>query len=185
MSDVEKSIPQPITAPASPSEVEKRKGGRPSKREALIREKLLSRKPMVRGKNLEGEVPEGTVGRWVNDRPGRIQSALQHGYMFVDATTATAGDNKNKCRTITELTKENLARRVTRRVDTNVDGSGLTAYLMCIETEINEIDQQRKQAVNDQIMQGIERNIPSAETGEDSTTGTLNKAEFSVTHTKE
>lgn len=169
MSDFEKSTPQAINAPIKPDEG-KKKTGRPSAREALIREKLANRKPMVRGKNLAGDIPEGTKGRWVNDTPGRIQGMLQAGWMFVDKTGAS----------LDASVKENLAKRASNRVGTNEDGSGLVAYLMCIESEIYEIDQQRKQATNDRIMQDIERNKPSAQAGEDSSQGRVKQADFSV-----
>jgi len=147
-----------------------KKQGRPSSREALIKQKLENRTPMVRAAKLEAEIPDQMTGHWFNDEPGRINQALKAGWVFIDAEAAVLNSE----------VKEDLAKRRGYRVGSNEDGSPLMAYLMAIETEIYEHDQRAKQTVNDRIMEDIERNVPKADSGESNENTHLKQSDFTV-----
>ena len=54
----------------------------------------------------------------------------------------------------------------------------MMAYLMAIETEIYDIDQRRKQTVNDRIMDDIERNVPGVSRSDESNENTHVKQSY-------
>lgn len=80
-------------------------------------------------------IPEGKVARWVNDldEGSRIQMFLDAGYEFVTSKGLTIGD-----RTVDTSTLD------TGSVRTKNVGAGVTAYLMAIDKEFYDEDQQAK-----------------------------------------
>ena len=78
------------------------------------------------------EIPKGMVGRVINDKPGRIQEALEAGYRFI-MSDGQLGDER-----CSDPTK--MGSYVTKHV-----GSVMTAYLMAIPKEFYDEDQAAKQ----------------------------------------
>lgn len=80
-------------------------------------------------------IPDGYVGRWVNDTEGRIQKFLDGGYEFVTEEGVTVG----------ERTVDNSeGREKAGSVKSRAVGQGITAYLMAIKKEWYEEDQTAK-----------------------------------------
>lgn len=98
---------------------------------------------------LTGRVPEGMVGHWFNDSPGRIQDALDAGYHFIDGEAETSS-------------REGARKE---RVGVNPDGSVLMAHLMAIPKEFYDEDQATKQTQLDEFDETIRRsgNLQGAE----------------------
>ncbi len=91
------------------------------------------------------EVPmtmEGYHLHWVNDSAGRIQEAQRGGYTFVEPKEVQAADTGTQ---------------VKRLVGRNEDGSAMYAYLMKIEREFYDEDQQTIQSEVDQFDRAIKR----------------------------
>lgn len=91
------------------------------------------------------EVPmtmEGYHLHWVNDSAGRIQEAQRGGYTFVEPKEVQAVDSGSQ---------------VKRLVGRNEDGSAQYAYLMKIEREFYDEDQQTIQSEVDQFDRAIKR----------------------------
>jgi hypothetical protein len=115
---------------------EKRGPGRPPNREARegrdetrVEKGRRERIPLGTSRpKLHARVPNGMVGRWVNDTPGRIAEAVQAGYEFIN-DSGTTGD-RGSARTV--------------RVGVNEDGSAMTGYLMAIPEEWHKEDQKAK-----------------------------------------
>jgi len=82
----------------------------------------------------------GKVGRWVNDKAGRLQRFLDGGYEFVsdpDATESSDGLGSKKCKVVDSTT-------------------GQKAYLMEIDKELYDEDQAVKQGALDKIDKRIQ-----------------------------
>lgn len=108
------------------------------------------------------ELYRGKRLRWVNDTAdGRIQNAEDGGYAFVHATGQEQigeGGNANS----------DLGARVSRIVGTKEDGSPLRAYLMAIDEELYQEDQQVKQKEVDEIDSQIRNGaVGSVKPGQD------------------
>lgn len=102
------------------------------------------RKPLGQPQQkLNATVPDGFVGYWFNDKPGRISQALEAGYTFVNDQGADAGEDRSQARF--EL------------VGTHEDGSPLHAYLMAIPREWHEEDQLAKQEPIEATEEAIRR----------------------------
>lgn len=99
---------------------------------------------------LHATVPDGMVGRWFNDTPGRIQSALDAGYDFINDKGAK--DERESAR------KE--------RVGVNEDGSAMLGYLMAIPKKWYNEDQKVKQKPVNAIDEAIKRGQPVGATAE-------------------
>lgn len=89
------------------------------------------------------KVPDGYVGRWVNDTPGRIAQLIERGYDFVDAE----GVIFQRAGTNTESD---------RRVSTVVDqGTGMKAFAMVIPQDFYDEDRAFKQSKVDATVNAI------------------------------
>ena len=91
------------------------------------------------------------VGRWVCDRAGRIQSALDGAYKFVEdpnmkVEVGEGQDGRNKMTT-----------SICRTVGTHEDGTPMTAYLMTIRKDWYDKDQRDKQKEVDKVDEAIAR----------------------------
>ena len=128
----------------------------------MAREKKEDRKVRTplgvpRQKLTVNNAPEGKVLRWVNDVPGRIQSAQAAGYEFVDQdgqiTIGTTGD-------------ENQATdsRFSRNVMVDERGKPVHAFLMAIDKELYDEDQAVKQAELDRTDNAILKGAHATET---------------------
>jgi hypothetical protein len=82
---------------------------------------------------------EGYHRHWINDSPGRLDSALDGGYVFVEET-----DNVRVGQGQDLTQREGLDSRVSRVVGTARDGSALRAYLMEIPQDMYDEDQKAK-----------------------------------------
>jgi len=146
---------------------------KPAEAKKVAREKRPSRIPLGANRDVltvEG-VPEGYVGRWVNDdvSKNRIPRALDGGYEFVtDNGDIFVGDS----------TVDNMdaVRRGTRPKSGSVKcknvGNGVVAYFMAIRKDWYEEDQKAKQDEIDANEADIFRKLTS---GSDGTYGDVNK----------
>jgi len=96
---------------------------------------------------LTADVPKGKVGRWVNDKPGRLMAAQQGGYDFIE-DEVHVGEGA-------EDGNSDLGARVSRVVGENADGTPLRAYLMVMDEKTYEADQAAKQLEVDKIDSAI------------------------------
>lgn len=102
---------------------------------------------------------QGYVGRWINDKPGRIQRAIQGGYMPVyrDALEVGEGEDYNP----------DQSTWVCQEVGTQESGQPLRAYLMKIKEAWYNEDQAKKQ----QSIDDIDRSILGGQINEQSGDG--------------
>ena len=128
-----------------------------AKKEVSIEEvKKLRRKERIPfgGARLKLSAPskEGKVRRWVNDVGGRCQLAENGGYEFVTDDGLKIGD------TNVGSGNQSLDSHVSRIVGTQANGDPMVAFLMEIDEEIYQEDQDEKQRkldlVDDQIKHG-------------------------------
>jgi len=108
----------------------------------------------------EGLIPKNKVGRWVNDKSGRLQAAQEGGYDFIDDPLAKIGEGP-------ENQRDNLGTKVSRIVGTKEDGSPLRAYLMAINKSLYDADQREKNKRLDEIDAAIQRGNVEGEVGQD------------------
>lgn len=87
----------------------------------------------------------GKVRRWVNDVGGRCQLAENGGYDFVTDEGMKIGD------TAVGSGNQDMGSRVSRIVGTNADGSPMRAFLMEIDKDTYDGDQNEKQKPLDLI----------------------------------
>lgn len=87
---------------------------------------------------------------WLNDTPGRISQALENGYEFVAPEEVGGVTNSNVTNRNTDL-----GEKVRVLVGHDDQGQPLFAYLMKIEQEWYDEDQQLVQARNDKIDNAI------------------------------
>lgn len=92
-------------------------------------------------------IPEGMVGRWVNDEDSsyRIQKFQKAGYEFVTSDGVTVGDRSAN-------STNGIGSVVSRPV-----GGGKTAYLMAQRKDWYEEDQSAKQASIDSVENGFRK----------------------------
>ena len=91
-----------------------------------------------------GNIP-GYHLHWVNDSPGRIAQAEEGGYQFVEKGELSMSYNN-----VTSRDKD-LGSRMQVLVGTNEDGSPLYAYLMKLQQDWYEEDQQAGQSQIDTV----------------------------------
>lgn len=117
-------------------------------RKEVLAEKRKKRRPVSgRVQKLAfDDVPSGYVARWVNDKDRRVQDFLSAGWEFLtnDENTVT-------------VEYDDMGTLVRRRVDKQLSGEPLYAYLMVIEEELYNEDQQRKQDNIDAMVEDLER----------------------------
>ena len=107
-----------------------------------LRSKLTIPKGLIDEKNYQG--------RWVVDRPGRVEAAEQGGYTFVkDASMeVTVGEGVDG--------RDKMSTAISRTVGTHEGGRVMKAYLMKIRRDWYEKDQKEKQKVVDESDRAIQ-----------------------------
>lgn len=94
-------------------------------------------------------ISPGCVGRWINDRAGRLVQAKQAGYTHVEEKDGTRGRGKS----------------IKRIVGTHPNGEPMHAYLMEIKKEFYDEDQAAKLQPVDEIEAAIRSGVPRGEVG--------------------
>jgi len=123
-------------------------------------------------------IPSGKVGRWVNDDPGRLEAAQEGGYTFLDDAKAEIGESG-----VNE--RDGLTTKVRRRVGTREGGHSKTAYLMVIDKETYEEDQEDKQERINATEAGLRRGDVDQPGGLKEGDGRYNTSEgIKIDHTK-
>jgi hypothetical protein len=102
--------------------------------------------------NAERLIPTGKKGRWINDDPGRLQSAEEGGYAFVTDPNAEVGEGA-----VSELDKTTT--HVRRRMGTRADGSAVMGYLMVIDEELWKADKAEQEGARRQTEDTIRRGV--------------------------
>lgn len=107
-----------------------------------------NRKPMTGlNQRLSADIPEGLVGHWFADRPGRVQRAIEAGWMFAHyGVNGVLREDDGREGAIFE-----------EHADTNARGESVRQYLMLIPRELYEEDYAAKQARLDKQMEAIKR----------------------------
>jgi len=95
-------------------------------------------------------IPQGKVGRWINDDPGRLEAAEEGGWTYLMDPKAEIGESATNER-------DPLSTKVRRRVGTREGGRSKVAYLMVLDKDVYESDQAEKQARIDQTEEGLRR----------------------------
>jgi len=103
-----------------------------------------------RRKMSANNIPKNKVARWVNDWPGRVNNAIQGGYRLVMGDETTIGDETVDLNT-------DMGMAVSMVVGKNDDGTPLRAYLMVIDKDLYEQDQDEKQKEVDKIDNAIRK----------------------------
>lgn len=93
-------------------------------------------------------LPEGTVGRWVNDAGGRIEEMQDRGYQFVGKDNVLIGEGPDDGNVA-------LDSRVVKIVGKDESGQPLRAYLMATNKEFYDEDQAAKKAEVDSMEAAI------------------------------
>ena len=78
------------------------------------------------------------VKRWVNDKDGRLEDALEGGYRFIERNVVVGTSD-------VEPSNTDPGARVSRKVGVDENGQGLRSYLMEIDCETYEKDQAAKE----------------------------------------
>jgi len=94
--------------------------------------------------DMQGFKERGTVPRWINDKDGRLERALNAGYTFVDPESVPSLGTKKLHQENTDL-NDKVSKVVTR------SGEPFRAYLMEINKEWYEEDQAKKEEVNSRV----------------------------------
>lgn len=89
-------------------------------------------------------IPAGKVARWFNDKPGRLDAALDGGYEFVRDPKVKTGEGAADG-------NEDLGSMVSKVVGSEDSGTPIRAYLMIIDKELYEEDQSLKSEHLDKI----------------------------------
>ena len=98
---------------------------------------------------------KGLVPRWINDDDHgmRIKNAVNGGYDFISSDgEMIVGDS---------VKKEDINRRIRKKVGTHKDGSVKYAYLMSIKKEFYEEDQAKKEEQNEMVDGAIRGGSPA------------------------
>jgi len=95
---------------------------------------------------LYAEQIDGLVARWVNDKPGRLDNFVEHGWEFrLKKGASEKGDG--------------IDARISKFVGNQKDGTPMRAYLMDIDIDWYDEDQADKQQVNDRVDEVIEAGV--------------------------
>jgi hypothetical protein len=106
--------------------------------------------------NVDGyDIPPDKVARWINDHPGRLDTARNGGYTFVrdPKKSLSAGEDP--------LRVASMGDSVSAIVGTQESGQPLTAYLMVIDKDLYEEDKKAKEAEMDKTDAAIRRGVGS------------------------
>jgi len=103
---------------------------------------------VMRGK-LDAKIPDGFVGRWINDEGNRISAAIQGGWEFMKGGEPVGQGPVDL--------NSDLGSYTSQIAGTKDDGSPLRTYLMVIKREWYEEDQREKQRPVDEIDNQIRR----------------------------
>jgi hypothetical protein len=104
--------------------------------------------------NVDGyDIPSDKVARWINDHPGRLDTAQIGGYSFVrdPKKSLSAGEDP--------LRVSSMGDSVSAIVGTREGGEPLVAYLMVIDKDMYEEDKVVKEAEMDKTDASIRRGI--------------------------
>ena len=115
------------------------------------KERKVERRPLGGlSLKLDGVIPKGYVGRWINDDGSRLQDALAAGYFF-----ARKDEMKFDKRNEKHFTKGS---GLSKPVGTKDSGEPMKAYLMLIRKEFSDQDRAAKKAkiqvIEDAILGG-------------------------------
>lgn len=139
-----RSAAQP-QAPQAEQPAEPKEAKNPSK---VDYRSAAHRKPMTGlNQRLSADIPDGFVGHWFVDRPGRITRAIQAGWRFAHH----GGDG------VVREDDERDGAIFEEHADSNTRGESLRAYLMLIPRKLYEEDRAAKQAKLDVQMEAIKR----------------------------
>ncbi|MBS3776400.1 MAG: hypothetical protein KGY70_14490 [Bacteroidales bacterium] len=94
------------------------------------------------------DVPNDKVARWINDKPGRLQSAQEGGYEFVRKNETETGEGA-------ESSNSDLGSYISQVVGTHESGEPMRAYLMMIDKDTYKSDQKEKQKEVDKVDKAI------------------------------
>lgn len=126
----------------------KREPKKEEKRNTRVDRKKRVPLGVPRAKMTVSDTPPDKVRRWVNDHPGRIQRAQSGGYEFVRDDSVSVGDNVEDGNT-------DMGSRISMVVGKDEAGNPLRAYLMEIDKDLYEEDQQEKLKIVDRIDSAI------------------------------
>lgn len=93
-------------------------------------------------------IPKDKVGRWINDKPGRLADAVRGSYDFINKDGIIVGTGY-------EDENEDMGSRVSRVVGKEDDGTPIKAYLMVIDKDLYEEDQKEKMKQVDMVDKAI------------------------------
>lgn len=97
-------------------------------------------------------IPNDKVTRWVNDKPGRIPQALEGGYQLVrDPSREGAGEQS--------LVASEVGDALSTVVGTTDSGQPITSYLMVIDKDLYDEDQDFKQKALDELDEAIQQGL--------------------------
>ncbi|MHA2266022.1 MAG: hypothetical protein ACXAEN_26820 [Candidatus Thorarchaeota archaeon] len=95
-------------------------------------------------------IPKNKAVRWVNDKSGRIPMAIEGGYQHVtDPDKRQVGEES--------LVTQDMGEAVSAVVGTDEAGRPITAYLMAIDKDLYDEDQDFKQRQLDELDDAISR----------------------------
>ena len=102
---------------------------------------------------LRADQREGFTRRWINDKPGRLDDAVNAGYGFVSDP-----DDKEKVGDGSDVAQvAGIGTVISRTVGQHEDGRPMRAYLMEIEKETYDGDQEEKTRQVDEKEDSIRR----------------------------
>jgi hypothetical protein len=94
-------------------------------------------------------IPTNKVARWVNDKPGRIMQAVEGGYQHVRQPEGATRAGEE------ELVTKGMGDAVKAIVGIGESGESITSYLMVIDKDLYDEDQEYKQRQNDKLDEAI------------------------------
>jgi hypothetical protein len=103
--------------------------------------------------------PPDKVDRWFNDDPGRLQEALEAGYVFVKDPEAVVGEG-------TENERDGMTTAICRSAGSRRDGNPRKMYLMRQDKAVYDADQAAKVKANEKREETIRRNLVPGPQGE-------------------
>jgi hypothetical protein len=106
--------------------------------------------PRQRLKTNSDLIPPGKKGRWISDIGNRITDALEGGYQLIPSEDAVVGEGPENQRVMSEM-------YVSKVVGVDRFGKPHRQFLMMIDKELHEQDQQAKQKMIDQTEHSITR----------------------------
>uniref|UniRef100_A0A6M3J195 Uncharacterized protein n=1 Tax=viral metagenome TaxID=1070528 RepID=A0A6M3J195_9ZZZZ len=106
------------------------------------------------------KIPPDKKPRWIVDHPGRLAQAEGGGYTFVEDPNATVGEGP-------ENQRDRLSTKISRVVGETNEGAPIKAYLMLINKDWYEEDQEVKQTEIDETDEAIRSGGVQGKVGDD------------------